>query len=428
MASRSEEKEAGNTALRECRYPDACAAYTRGLAGGGDAAEEAVLLHNRAVAHLRQSDAGGDAAPSLRSALADADAALALAPSMVKACSTKGTVLARLGRAEDALDAYRGGLALDPAHAGCKEGVRSISRDLSRDETELFPPSSPVVAEELGGGCSRSPLHRLLLLARALVLVLALAALARPVPFITLALVAAAATHAAALVAKHGGPSVAGWREWLQRASMDVSMPSAVLPAALIVLQRPSPLALLASCATDAWYALESAAAVPVLGALLTRVGTAVLPSFLGVPASTAASWNGPKRRSAVAERLLVLASACALGQAGLTVLQLLTPSRSLLACVMLAQVLQMQYSFSPHLRKAVASLHGLVRRAVGHRLCPEPVRAGYAWASAAVYAAATQGLRTAREGGGAAAGGAGGLLGRAVGALSGAARGCVIA
>ena len=99
--------ELGNRAVESGSFDDAAAQYTRGLENGGMSRDtRATLLSNRAAAygHLQKWEL----------ALGDACSCQALEPQWARSYECKGAALQALGRFDEALEAFRTALSLDP--------------------------------------------------------------------------------------------------------------------------------------------------------------------------------------------------------------------------------------------------------------------------------------------------------------------------
>jgi tetratricopeptide (TPR) repeat protein len=138
-----EEKEAGNAAFKEGRFPEAVKHYTEALARGppGTYPDAHKLLSNRAACYTKLGAwADGEK---------DADACIALAPAFVKGYSRKGHLQFFKKEFDQALTTYRLGLKVDPESEELKDGVsrcidaiQKVRRDGEGGGAPPFPPHS----------------------------------------------------------------------------------------------------------------------------------------------------------------------------------------------------------------------------------------------------------------------------------------------
>lgn len=112
-----EEKEAGNAAFREARYPDAVKHYTEALARGppGSYPDAHKLLSNRAACYTKLG--------AWADGVKDADACIALVPDFVKGYSRKGHLQFFSREYDKALLTYQAGLKVEPDNEELKDGV-----------------------------------------------------------------------------------------------------------------------------------------------------------------------------------------------------------------------------------------------------------------------------------------------------------------
>ena len=113
----SECKARGNQLYQAKRYSDAVEAYSEALALCKDKDDKAILLKNRAAAHLKLK--------SFKEALVDCDAALVISPRDIKCLYRRSQALEGAGQLSEAFKTIKTLLALDPSN---KEASASASR------------------------------------------------------------------------------------------------------------------------------------------------------------------------------------------------------------------------------------------------------------------------------------------------------------
>ncbi|KAK3286673.1 hypothetical protein CYMTET_5782 [Cymbomonas tetramitiformis] len=115
------ERDLGNEAFKQADYTSAITHYKKALfhlpSGDGSMEFAAALHSNMSFSWLKLE--------SYRSALADADSAVALRPSWVKAHARRGAALIGMGRYKEARESYLEGLRLDPGNV---ELLRELQR------------------------------------------------------------------------------------------------------------------------------------------------------------------------------------------------------------------------------------------------------------------------------------------------------------
>lgn len=132
----NEEKEKGNAAFKEQKYPEAVAHYTEALKRGPSKVnpEAHKLYSNRAACYTKLG--------AWNEGLKDANECIRLAPDFVKGYSRKGHLQFFMKEFDKAMETYEAGLKYDPESAELKEGlmrcVQAINRmnrgDMSEDE------------------------------------------------------------------------------------------------------------------------------------------------------------------------------------------------------------------------------------------------------------------------------------------------------
>ena len=110
-------KEKGNAAFKESRYEDAIGHYTSALDRGASPQLRAVLLANRAMAHLKTGD--------FKSCEEDCTTCLSSDPRSVKALLRRGTARAFLGELTQAYDDFEAVLGIEPNN---KDALGEIDR------------------------------------------------------------------------------------------------------------------------------------------------------------------------------------------------------------------------------------------------------------------------------------------------------------
>ncbi|KAK9823595.1 hypothetical protein WJX72_004113 [[Myrmecia] bisecta] len=114
----SQEKDKGNEAFKEQRYPDAVKHYTEALARGPPATNpEAYKLYSNRAACFTKLGAWSDG-------LKDAEQCIALAPTFGKGYSRKGHLQFFMKEYDKALATYEEGLKQDPGNQELKEGMQ----------------------------------------------------------------------------------------------------------------------------------------------------------------------------------------------------------------------------------------------------------------------------------------------------------------
>ncbi|KAL4437043.1 hypothetical protein ABPG75_004182 [Micractinium tetrahymenae] len=113
----SEEKEKGNLAFKEQRYPEAVQHYTEALKRGPPSAnpEAYKLYSNRAACYTKLG--------ALNEGLKDAEECIRLAPEFAKGYSRKGHLQYFTKEYDKAIETYREGLKHDPENQELKEGL-----------------------------------------------------------------------------------------------------------------------------------------------------------------------------------------------------------------------------------------------------------------------------------------------------------------
>mgnify|MGYP005990566657 CR=1 FL=1 len=113
--SADDEKAAGNVHLQGGRYQEAAEAYSRALDISASGPNSHIYLCNRAAAYLKLQQHS--------SAVEDAQAALALQPTYVKAFNRLGSAYYYQKLYPQAIAAYEGALDLEPSNATAVSGV-----------------------------------------------------------------------------------------------------------------------------------------------------------------------------------------------------------------------------------------------------------------------------------------------------------------
>ena len=113
----SEEREKGNEAFQQGRFPEAVKHYTEALARWppGKYEDAHKLLSNRAACFTKLG--------AWQDGVKDADACISLRPDFVKGYSRKGHLQFFMKDYDKALETYRAGLKVEPENAELKEGL-----------------------------------------------------------------------------------------------------------------------------------------------------------------------------------------------------------------------------------------------------------------------------------------------------------------
>lgn len=122
----NEEKEKGNAAFKEQKYPEAVAHYTEALKRGPSKInpEAHKLYSNRAACYTKLG--------AWNEGLKDADECIRLAPDFVKGYSRKGHLQFFMKEFDKAMETYEAGLKYDPESAELKEGLMRCVQGINR--------------------------------------------------------------------------------------------------------------------------------------------------------------------------------------------------------------------------------------------------------------------------------------------------------
>jgi tetratricopeptide (TPR) repeat protein len=134
--SANELKDKGNEAFRNKRFGEAISLYTRALSAGG---ERHVLLANRAAAWL----ASGDAPHALK----DAQESVQANGGFPQGHARVGAALMALGRAPEAVKAFRKALELDPSSETIKTNLK-VARAAAKAAAEPVKEEAPPLKDE----------------------------------------------------------------------------------------------------------------------------------------------------------------------------------------------------------------------------------------------------------------------------------------
>lgn len=118
-------KEKGNASFKESRYEDAIGHYSAALGRGPSPQLRAVLLANRAMAHLKTGD--------FKSCEEDCTACLTADPRSVKALLRRGTARAFLGELTQAYDDFEAVLGIEPNNKDAAAEIARLRRLAGRD-------------------------------------------------------------------------------------------------------------------------------------------------------------------------------------------------------------------------------------------------------------------------------------------------------
>jgi stress-induced-phosphoprotein 1 len=114
-------KARGNAALSAGRPDEAIAAFTEAIAADPT---DHVFLSNRSAAHMTKGDA--------EAALEDAQACVKLAPAWSKGHGRVGTALHAMRLYDEAAEAFRAGLKVEPGSAALKEQLKDAEEAAAR--------------------------------------------------------------------------------------------------------------------------------------------------------------------------------------------------------------------------------------------------------------------------------------------------------
>jgi Asp-tRNA(Asn)/Glu-tRNA(Gln) amidotransferase A subunit family amidase len=118
-------KEKGNAAFKEGRYEDAIGQYTAALGRGASPQLRAVLLANRAMAHLKKGD--------FKACEEDCTTCLSADPRSVKALLRRGTARAFLGELTQAYDDFEAVLGIEPQNKDATAEIARLRRLAGRE-------------------------------------------------------------------------------------------------------------------------------------------------------------------------------------------------------------------------------------------------------------------------------------------------------
>mmetsp|Transcript_69186 Transcript_69186/g.218860 ORF Transcript_69186/g.218860 Transcript_69186/m.218860 type:complete len:297 (+) Transcript_69186:125-1015(+) len=126
MGKAVEEKDLGNAAFKEGRFPEAVAHYEESLKRGGDKKwEEAYKVYsNRAACYTKLV--------AFNEAKKDAETCIELKPEFAKGYSRKATVQFFMKEYDKAMETYQAGLAKDPESDELKDGIQRCIQQLNR--------------------------------------------------------------------------------------------------------------------------------------------------------------------------------------------------------------------------------------------------------------------------------------------------------
>lgn len=125
MSNVEELKNRGNDALTKGDYDEAIKWYSDAIILNNS---NHVLFSNRSAAHLK--------AGNFPDALSDAEQTILLKPDWPKGYSRKGSVLAYMKKYDEAIEAYKKGLEIDPNNSSLKEGIEEVRKQMNNSKTE----------------------------------------------------------------------------------------------------------------------------------------------------------------------------------------------------------------------------------------------------------------------------------------------------
>lgn len=117
MSTAADFKAKGNAFLQAGNFDEAIQAYTEAISIDPN---DHVFFSNRSAAYLSKGDAD--------SALGDGNRCTQLNPTWAKGYTRKGAALHKLKRYDEAMEAYKAGLAVAPEDAGLKSGLEEIQK------------------------------------------------------------------------------------------------------------------------------------------------------------------------------------------------------------------------------------------------------------------------------------------------------------
>lgn len=109
-------KDKGNAALSDSNFEEAIEYYTQAIALDPN---NHVLYSNRSAAHAKKGD--------YEASLEDANKTVALNPTWAKGYGRQGSVLAFLGRYDEAMASYKEGLKHEPNNAQLLNGMTELA-------------------------------------------------------------------------------------------------------------------------------------------------------------------------------------------------------------------------------------------------------------------------------------------------------------
>jgi tetratricopeptide (TPR) repeat protein len=360
-------REQGNAAFRAGNVHEAIRLYTEAF-GADDT--DYLSLSNRATAHVKTRD--------YKKALHDADECNALAPrTFVKHLLTKTTVLRELGRVEDARAAVRAALDRVPDNARAAELLRELEAmdPDSVEPRELPAPVSPPVNFD------------------GLLFLLRTAAVMGSVAFMLSGLVLSEQIGTLGyLVALGGGILLNGIHSYRGAVARFGSFALSAEFAAAAIQEPSTPLVLLGVCfiagrpmwlvlwpllCYEAWHWSTTAEqTVPALSSVFSMISSTVMKYAAGMDdyASKSAS-----EKMAITHQFFGTTSA----QVQLIILaalliELVLPTRNLIAIMLHVQNLMLQYAVNPFMGDAVRMLEATLRGYAHHPSVPTAVGSTY--------------------------------------------------
>jgi tetratricopeptide (TPR) repeat protein len=375
----------GNAFFRASDYTSALSSYSRAVSLAPST--NAKPLSNRAIVHLKLKDAAA--------ALRDAEAAIRCDPVFTKAYSTKGSALELLGRREEAMEAYRQGLQVDPSNASLKENVTLLQARMNAPPPQ--PRRTPAAAQAAyggGGGGGQADwfpvapplqpddvtpvnsLRRGIQLCRLVLFMLFIAYLLplrgnySYLAFYAL-LLFSALVHSAELLLKYPPPTstlslsnLSGATELAKQWAFgdrsgfmkDSSLSPVFFPLIFFtVSKRPSVLAPVAVVLVDSWYSLE--VITGLLPAMAQRfiegLSNSISMRILNLDHDGLARLTSENRRKRILGVLLEYSAMAEVGSAILALLELFLPYRNFFLVMILWQSFVVRYPLSIHIRKA---------------------------------------------------------------------------
>jgi hypothetical protein len=405
----------GSAFFRASDYTSALSSYSRAVSLASSTNPKP--LSNRAIVHLKLRDA--------TSALRDAEAAIQCDPVFTKAYSTKGAALELLGRREEALEAYRQGLQVEPHNITLRDNLTQLearrnappvaqrraaatggggggghNAAYGSGQPDWFPVAPPLQPEPLS--TPTTLLRRLVQLSR-LVLFLLFVAYLLPLrgnysylAFYAFLLVSVI-QHIVELLLKYPPPTssislsnLSGATEVAKQWAFgdrsgfmkDSSLSPIFFPLIFfIVSKRPSVLAPVAVGLVDVWYSLEVITnLLPFTAAqkFIEGLGNSIGMRILNVDHEGFGRLTSENRRKRILSTLLEYSAMAEVGSAILALLELFLPYRNFFLVMILWQSFVVRYPLSIHIRKAFGTVDQQIMQVLNFQYMPSILKTLY--------------------------------------------------